>query len=1043
MSQHNSGRGLRSALLMGAASVAALGVSAPALAQETTETVVVTGSRIPQQGLYASSPVTAVGQQELKFEGTTNVENLLNNLPGVFADYGQNASNGATGTATVNLRGLGAARTLVLVDGRRLMPGDPALPVADLNNIPAALVDHVEVLTGGASAVYGSDALAGVVNFIMRKDFEGIEIDGQWSIAQHNNDDGHLRGLQTAATFANAPENVWDGRTMDGTLMIGVNAPDGKGNITAYLGYRNVQPVIQNQRDVSACSLDINNTANPALATDFKCSGSSNKNRWISLDRLFLLGAGYDFYQQGTGAPGSGFFQPYGATPVSEKTYNYAAVNYFQRPDERYTAGFSGHYEVSPMFDVYADLMFADDHTVAQIAESGAFLGSGPTLIPGTPSPGYLNVNCDNPFMTAQENTIMCGPDLGGVFVADARYAGGGYWNGIGNVTPGQALMGVGRRDFEGGKRQDDLRHTSYRMVVGAKGDLGGGWAYDVYAQYGLTLYSENYKNEWSKQRVQNALQVTYVGATTNTACTVTQLQIDPSCVPLDIFNGIGSVNNTGGLGYVIAQGFKEGWTQEQVISGSVTGDLGEWGLQSPAAKSPVAVSLGAEYRYEAIQLDTSRDFQTGDLYGQGAKTLPVPKSSFNVAEVFGEVRIPLIQGVPFAEDFTVTGGYRYSSYSSVGAVRSYKYGAEWQVVDDFKLRASFQRAVRAPNVLESFAPANVVLFGGVDPCATSVAGACALVPNAGTPLLACPAGQCNVEGSGNPNLKAETSDTKSFGIVLTPTFFDGFTATVDYFDIKVADYISVIAPQTTLGGCYGATADAASQAFYCPFVHRSANGGIFGAGFVEAHNLNLPFLRTKGFDFETNYATDLADWGMGDNGGLSFNFIGTLLTDLVTKPSSVVSSGGDATFNCAGLYGPTCANVGAGVSPKWRHKVRMTWSSPWDFDLSLNWRHIGEVSLDANTPNTLTLICPGPCGDKLDGKINSFDYFDLSGNWNISEGVSIRGGVSNLFDKDPPAISSGTTIPASSPPFGNGNTFPQIYDALGRTIFIGGTIKY
>src|SRR5277367_2112710 len=215
-------RSLRSTLLLGAASMAAVGLSAPAFAQEqTAETVVVTGSRIPQQGLYAPSPVTAVGQQEMKFEGTTGVETLLNNLPSVMADQTSGVSNGATGTATVDLRGLGSGRTLVLVDSTRLMPGDPKVPVADLNEIPAALVDHVEVLTGGASAVYGSDALAGVVNFVMRKDFEGIEVDGQYGIAEADNDNNFYRGILSKLSFPTAKEGIWDGANETGTLLLG------------------------------------------------------------------------------------------------------------------------------------------------------------------------------------------------------------------------------------------------------------------------------------------------------------------------------------------------------------------------------------------------------------------------------------------------------------------------------------------------------------------------------------------------------------------------------------------------------------------------------------------------------------------------------------------------------------------------------------------------------------------------------------------------------------------------------------------------------
>ena len=171
-----------------------MSLASAAMAQEV-ETVVVTGSRIPQVGVYSSSPVTAVTNQEIKYEGTTNVETLLNNLPSAFADFGSYESNGSPGTATVNLRNLGSARTLVLIDGKRLMPGDPSLPSPDLNQVPAALVDHVEVVTGGASAVYGSDAIAGVVNFVMRKDFEGVEFDGQWTGYQHTNDNAFARGF--------------------------------------------------------------------------------------------------------------------------------------------------------------------------------------------------------------------------------------------------------------------------------------------------------------------------------------------------------------------------------------------------------------------------------------------------------------------------------------------------------------------------------------------------------------------------------------------------------------------------------------------------------------------------------------------------------------------------------------------------------------------------------------------------------------------------------------------------------------------------------
>ncbi|MBV9062846.1 MAG: TonB-dependent receptor, partial [Alphaproteobacteria bacterium] len=321
------------------------GLSVPASAQETTETVVVTGSRIPQTGLYSSSPVTAVGQQEMKFEGTSSVETLINNLPQSFADFGQTASNGATGTATVNLRGLGSARTLVLIDGRRLLPGDIAFPVPDLNQIPAALVDHIEVLTGGASAVYGSDAEAGVVNFIMRKDFEGVEFDGTWSEAQHDQHNGVIEAATKAANTGipiNLPTgSTWDGRNVDATVMMGINSPNGKGNVTAYAGYRNVEALTQNKRDFSDCVTLTNFYAVPPTKPfqNFFCGGSSTNPG----GRFVPLTGPHQFASEE--ATGNGTFVPFN---IGQFGFNFAPYNFLQRPDERYTGGVMGHYEVNP-----------------------------------------------------------------------------------------------------------------------------------------------------------------------------------------------------------------------------------------------------------------------------------------------------------------------------------------------------------------------------------------------------------------------------------------------------------------------------------------------------------------------------------------------------------------------------------------------------------------------------------------------------------------------------------------------------------------------
>ncbi len=254
------------------------------------------------------------------------------------------------------------------------------------------------------------------------------------------------------------------------------------------------------------------------------------------------------------------------------------------------------------------------------------------------------------------------------------------------------------------------------------------------------------------------------------------------------------------------------------------------------------------------------------------------------------------------------------------GGDQHYKYGAEWQPIDDFRLRASYERAVRAPNVLELFAPTNVVLFSGQDPCfnATGVVfNNCVHNKYAPVPagaitsgLVYCPATQCDVQLGGNPLLKPEVSDTRTAGIVFTPTFVDGFTATVDWFNIKVDNYISTLPPQEILNDCYGATASAASMAYFCPLVHRNGAGLVYGTGFVSAQNINTGFLQTKGADFELNYQTDMSTWGMENTGSLTFNFIGTYLTELDTEPvpQSPLLRGVELPFNCAGLYGLTCS---------------------------------------------------------------------------------------------------------------------------------------
>jgi outer membrane receptor protein involved in Fe transport len=1008
------------------------------------ETVVVTGSRIPQTSLTSPSPVVVIGQEELKFEGATDVTTALNNLPEVFVSQNNNISNGATGTDNVNLRNLGTSRTLVLIDGARLMPGDPIDPAADINNIPAALVDHVDVLTGGASAVYGSDALAGVVNFILRKDFEGIELDGTYSITENDNNTARWRNLTQAQInagglgYAQSPYGVFDGQTTDATLLMGVNSANDKGNVSVYLGYRTIAPVLETTRDYSECAL-------VPVAQGDACSGSSQYNQWFSLDNAFG-GAPSDYFETGSGKAGSGKFVPF--TDGPGQTFNFNPNNYLQRPDTRYTGGFFAHYDESKQLEAYANFMFMSDDSTAQIAPSGLFSGSGT-------QPGFtVDVNCSNPLMTAQENQQLCGLLAGDKYVtANGR----SFWNGNGNApglsgnpfgAAGQANLFIARRDVEGGNRTFELRHTSYRMQVGFRGDLDANWSYNAYAQEGFTRFAQATHGEFSASRAQNALEVDPATG----KCFANEAGSSFSCVPLNIFDGIGSITPAM-LGYVKADAMQMGWTEEKIVSGSTTGNLADWGVKSPFARDAAIAVLGAEYRQENLTFLPDYEYRSGDIEG-GVAVPAVPLSGFNVSEGFGELQLPLVQDKPLVEDATLKGGYRYSSYSAAGATHSWYVAGDWQPVDDYRFRTSLQRAVRAPNVLELFTPQITDQFEssypGTDPCATIVTGQCAKVPNHGTQLLFCPDMACDSQAGGNTALKPESSTTRTLGFVYTPHYLDGFTTSVDWWDIDVSNYISVLPLQEILDECYGAPATPQSEAYFCPFVHRTPSGMLYGNGYVSDDSVNTGYLKTKGVDFQVDYHTDTADWWGLNEGTVSVSLIGTYLQSLVNEPVPANpltrQSASTSAYDCAGLYGEICGTQ----APRWRNKLRLTWASPFDVQVSVQWRFIGATKFDADTTNPLLdggpgiVQCPNSritvagFQDCSDARISAYNYFDLSTGWQARSGVELRVGVNNIFDIEPPVLTE-----YIAPPFGNGNTATGAYDVLGRTIFVSATIKY
>ncbi|GAB3018796.1 TonB-dependent receptor domain-containing protein [Bowmanella dokdonensis] len=961
----NRGSKIALAVQLALAGSSASLLSSVALAQDNAEEsvvekIAVTGSRIQRVNMVSASPVTEITAADIAITGLTRVEDILNDMPALFAAQTGMAANGSTGTATLNLRNLGPTRTLVLVNGRRLPAGSPnAGGIApDVNQIPASLIERIEVLTGGSSATYGSDAIAGVVNFILKDDFEGFSFDFQHSFYQHNNDNDLVQEQVRALGFELPDSNVRDGHSNDFSFMIGANTADGRGYVTMYATFRDIKALTQSERDYSACALfyDANN--------EFICGGSGTipEGRFTDFVNYDYQVSGHEFVPR-------------------TSLYNYGPLNYYQRPDERKTFGALGQYEVNEHAEIYGEVSFMDDRSVAQIAPSGAFFVTS-TLF------------CGNPLMSEQQFQTICASQ---------------------GLTRDDTLTGVyiGRRNVEGAPRQDDLRHTSYRGVLGIRGIINDNWSYDMFANYGSVGFVQTYQNDLSTTRIIRALNVVDDG-NGNAVCQSVIDGSDPACVPWNVFEE-GAVTQAM-LNYLVLPLYSRGDTTSTQVTGYVTGDLTEAGIMVPGTSTGVGVVAGVEYRRESLVFAPDQGFQSGDGAGQGGPTGAV-SGAFNVKEFFGELNIPLVEDTAFADQLTLELAYRYSDYSTDQTTNTYKYAMNWEVSEDLRVRGSFQRAVRAGNVRDLFRPQTLGLFNmNDDPCGAT--GTMSLEDCVRTgldpsqyksPALTSPAGQYNTITGGNPNLEPEESDTLSFGLAFSPSFLPGFNMNIDYFNIDVQKAITNI-PQTTILANCGATGDPT----FCGLINRGPNGNLWvGTAAVTATDINIGYLETSGVDLEANY-----DMEIGEMGGLKIGLVGTWLDTLDNLPIP----GGDV-IECAGVWDRTSCGQ---PTPEWRHNLRLTWTTPWDASISATWRYLGEVDeyTGFNQP-------VGPTS------FSAQNYLDLAGTWQAHENISVRLGINNVLDREPPLLPN---APTGS---GNGNTFPGFYDGLGRYIFAGVTLTY
>ena len=1006
----------------------------PALAQTPTaapnpsdiQEVVITGSRIAAPNQASASPVQVIDSKGIEATGRNDISDVLNQLPQILNnDLGQDLGNrtsgltGAGGVATADLRGLGPNRTLVLVDGRRLGVGSPQTaiqsPAPDLDQIPLFMVERVEVVTGGASTVYGSDAIAGVVNFILKKDFQGLQLDGQVGENWHGNHNSYAQAA--VRDFGETPltGTSRDGRNRNFSAIMGTNFADDKGNITAWVNFYHQDPVSSGERDFGQCQLAANSN-NGTTIDSAVCAGSSNSNFFNPLSGPNMNTA---FSVSGTS------FVPRGSVATTPPaSYNSQTFIFMQRDDTRYLAGFNAHIDIQDWIKPYLQFNFMDDRTEQQVAPSALFRGSNPN----NTTTGNYHVNCGNPFLSAQEIGILgCTP---------------GQIAAVDQLDPAnQVEIEIGRRNLEGGNRVNDFQHTNYRAVLGAAGEISKAWNYDAYAQFYYTTYFQSANKYLNYSNIDNALL-----ATTDASGHAVCVAGGTNCAPYNIFADGGP--SPAALAYLQTIGTQRGETTLRTVHADITGQLGEYGITLPTAHDGIAVNIGAEHRNENVTLSPDATEESGQLSGLGGAVTPID-SSLSVTEEFLEVLVPLVQDKPLAKELVINPGFRRSDYSTSGVVNTYKFDIQWQPIEDLRVRASYQRAIRAPSIVELFNEPLVGLIQlGDDPCSPSAPGqhdaprsladclhtvspaqaaafsaayAAGSIPNS---IL----GQLSQQTSGNPLLAPEKSKSYSAGFVFTPQAVPGLTGSIDWWDIKVDQVIGAIPANVILGQCL----DTGDPRFCSQLVRQPNTFSLTGnssatGGYIIQKDFNIGAAEVEGIDLQGSYNLTMP----AKLGRLRLTLNGSYMLKDTTTPLP-----GAPTYDCVGLFGSVCQTV----NPRWRHIFSATWQTPANVDVGMNWRFIGKVGYDGNDPDpTLHAAEEAIFGayNDFDKKLPNMSYIDLFAVWNTPfKGLTVRGGINNILDKDPPLATFEITSGGAA------NTY-STYDSLGRQLYLAFTAKF
>ncbi len=992
--------------------------------------VVVTGSRIARRDYVADSPIVSVGPKAIENTGAVTLDRLINQIPQFVPGLGGQNNNPGNGQVNIDLRGLGSNRNLVLLDGRRTTPSNVS-GVVDINTIPQALIENIEVVTGGQSTSYGSDALAGVVNFKLKHNFQGVVVDASYGVSDQS--DAEEQGVNVTA---------------------GSNFADDRGNAVISLGYSNREPVTYGAR-ANVTRFDsptINGNTDPRILAVSGISGTKPggqvsflANNLPSQAAVNSLFAGYgakavpNTFQLGINRDGTLYNGPSnfrGPTSIDFSTipglgnsanggsYNTGALNYIQLPLTRYNAFAEAEYAITPHAKAYAQFNFSDYTSATLLAPSPA------ANSPATGGTGFI-VPATNPFIPADLRTLLnARADPNAPFVFGDRFTA------------------LGPRNFQ-------QEYTNYQSVIGVKGDTPfNDITYDVYAAYGHLNQTATTFGAVSHANTRLVLEnpATAGGG---------------ACASDNLFGNYTGVS-------AACQQFISPTAKDQT---SYTQRIVEADFQGKLFTTPdfynghfggdVRFAFGADYRDDRAQfipdaLSSSQDI-SADTYTVAGKTYTLTNNTsgvigpngskpvsgdIDVYETYAELLVPIAKDLPFLKSLNLDIGGRYSDYSTIGSAYTYKADLEWKVLDWLLLRGGYSRAIRAPNLSELFTPASNTFFtigvpstnlGQGDPCDVRGAARKGAGVNAASVRALCLAqgvpanvvdsfnqdnSQVQELSGGNPNLRQERANTYTGGFVLQPHFsmplFSHVSASVDYYNIEIKGVIGTVPATTQLSKCFNEDGSnpGYSNAFpLCSLFIRDPNTGQIVSG--SANNQNLGAIRTSGIDFQVDWTFALSTLpylNLSDRfGSLALNFTGSWLNDFDFQvlPGSQFQNFRDSISSLTGTPAPNSAY------PVWKALLNTNYSIG-PFDIGVVERYIGSAR-DGSCVG-ITTVCTARGVDPQ-------FYTDINGRWKINDTLELRAGVTNAFNKDPRFFANADAA--------QGQTDAETYDLIGRRYFV------